>query len=105
MAGGTLLVFGARNLGRAISVDFVARGWNAAAVARSEETIATLAEELPDALGVVADATRADEVERAFAETVHRFGGVDLVVNAITARPRGSFGGGTPRRKARRRRS
>src|SRR6266540_4322050 len=94
MAAGTLLVFGARNLGKALASDFVARGWNVAAVARSEETIAVLGEAVPDALGIVADATEAEEVERAFAATERQFGPVDLVVNAITPRPRGRIGGG-----------
>ncbi len=90
----TLLVFGARHLGRTLAGELMREGWNAAAVARSDETIASLREELPEALGVVADAGRADDVERAFAEARGRFGSVDLVVNAITARPRGGFGGG-----------
>ena len=90
----TLLVFGARHLGRTVAREFVADGWNAAAVARSEETIASFRSELPGALGIVGDATDADDVERAFAEAAERFGSVDLVVNAITARPRGVFGGG-----------
>jgi NADP-dependent 3-hydroxy acid dehydrogenase YdfG len=95
VAAKTLLVFGARHLGRTIARELTAEGWRAAAVARSEETIVSFREELPDALGIVGDATAADDVERAFAETVERFGPVDLVVNAITARPRGTFGGGT----------
>ncbi len=70
-------------------------GWDAAAVARSDETIASFRDELPVALGIVADAGREEEVERAFAETRGRFGSVDLVVNAITAQPRGGFGGGS----------
>ena len=90
----TLLVFGARHLGRTIARELAGDGWNAAAFARSEETVASLREELPEALGVVGDAGKADDVERAFAETRERFGAVDLVVNAITAAPRGSFGGG-----------
>ncbi len=46
-------------------------------------------------LGIVADAGRAGAVESAFRETRERFGGVDLVVDAITATPRGGFGGGS----------
>ncbi len=91
---GTLLVFGARHLGRTIARELLASGWNAAAVARSEETISSLREELPTALGIVGDATDAADVERAFAAAGDRFGPIDLVVNAITARPRGAFGGG-----------
>jgi len=95
VAGKTLLVFGARHLGRAIARELSGEGWNAAAVARSEETIASFRDALPDALGIVGDAGAAEGVERAFADAVERFGRVDLVVNAITARPRGAFGGGS----------
>jgi NAD(P)-dependent dehydrogenase (short-subunit alcohol dehydrogenase family) len=90
----TVVVFGARNLGRTLASELVADGWNATAVARSEDTIASLAAELPQAHGVVADASVADDVERAFAEAGERFGPPDLVVNAMTPGSRGGFGGG-----------
>jgi NAD(P)-dependent dehydrogenase (short-subunit alcohol dehydrogenase family) len=91
----TLLTFGARNLGRTLARRLTRDGWNAAAVARSQETVEALAEELPGVLGIVGDAGDPDDVESAFAATTERFGDIDLVVNAITASPRGSFGGGT----------
>jgi NAD(P)-dependent dehydrogenase (short-subunit alcohol dehydrogenase family) len=94
VAGRTLLVFGARHLGRTVAAELRRQGWNVAAVALGEETIASLRESSPDALGIVADAGNSEDVERAFAEVGERFGAVDLVVNAITARPRGTFGGG-----------
>ena len=75
-----LVVFGARNLGRTIARHFVGEGWDAVAVARSEDTVASLPEGIR---GVVADATRPDDVERVFAEA----GAVDLVVDAITTAP------------------
>jgi NAD(P)-dependent dehydrogenase (short-subunit alcohol dehydrogenase family) len=78
----TLLVFGARNLGKAIARHFAGEGWRAAAVARSRETIAAL--EIDGVLGIVGDASRVEDVERAFAETAGQFGSVDLVVNAIS---------------------
>jgi NAD(P)-dependent dehydrogenase (short-subunit alcohol dehydrogenase family) len=78
----TLLVFGARNLGKAIARHFAGEGWNAAAVARSGETIDALG--IDGALGIVGDASLAEDVERAFAQTVERFGSVDLVANAIS---------------------
>jgi NADP-dependent 3-hydroxy acid dehydrogenase YdfG len=85
----TLLTFGARNVGRVLARELVADGWNAAAVARTQDTIDALRAEVPDALGIVADAVQSDEVERAFSETRERFGETDLVVGAITNGPRG----------------
>ena len=85
----TLLTFGARNIGRVLARELAADGWNTAAVARTQDTIDALRMEVPDALGIVADASSGAEVERAFAETLDRFGPIDLVVNAITNGPRG----------------
>ena len=83
----TLLVFGARNLGRVLARELAADGWRVAAVARSEQTIQNLKDEVPDAIGLIGDASNADDVERIFADV----GNVDLVANAITTSP--SFGG------------
>src|SRR5689334_17466013 len=79
----TLLVFGARNLGRVLSRELAAEGWRVAAVARSESTIEQLKDEVPDAIGLIGDASNPDDVERIFADV----GDVDLVVNAITTNP------------------
>ncbi len=90
-----LLVFGARNLGRAIARRLAADGWEVAAVARSSDSLERVAAEIPEALTIVGDAGRSDDVERAFAETGSRFGSVDLVVVAISPSTRGRrFGGG-----------
>lgn len=85
----TLLVFGARNVGRVLAREVASDGWNVAAVARTPETLDVLRTEVPGALGIVADAADAADVERALAETRDRFGGVDLLVDAITSNPRG----------------
>src|SRR5919109_2014592 len=82
-----LLVFGARNLGRVLARELAAEGWRVAAVARTEATIENLRDEVPEAVGLIGDAGKADDVERIFADV----GPVDLVVNAITTTP--SFGG------------
>ena len=83
----TLLVFGARNLGRVLAGELSQKGWRVAAVARSESTIEQLKDEVPEAVGLIVDASNAGDVERVFEEV----GRVDLVVNAITTNP--SFGG------------
>jgi NAD(P)-dependent dehydrogenase (short-subunit alcohol dehydrogenase family) len=83
----TLLVFGARNLGRVVASEFAADGWKVAGVARSEETIRLFELDVPGSVGVIADASDASQVERVFRDV----GEVDLVVNAITTTP--AFGG------------
>ena len=83
----TLLVFGARNLGRVLATEFAAEGWRVAGVARSEKTIRAFVTDVPDAVGVIADASNPKDLERVFRDV----GDVDLIVNAITTSP--SFGG------------
>ena len=70
-----LLVFGARNLGRVIGEHFIALGWDATGVARSQET----ADAFPGT-GVVADATSADSMRR----VVEQVAPFDLAVNAVS---------------------
>jgi NAD(P)-dependent dehydrogenase (short-subunit alcohol dehydrogenase family) len=83
----TLLVFGARNLGRVLAQRLAGEGWRVAGVARSERTIRIFEDDVPGGVGMIGDASNADDVERIFGEV----GDVDLVVNAITTTP--SFGG------------
>jgi NADP-dependent 3-hydroxy acid dehydrogenase YdfG len=91
----SLIVFGARNLGRAIARDFAGRGWRVAAVARSTDSLGRVAAEIPAALTIAADAGKVVDVERAFAEARMRFATVDLVVVAISPTLGGrTWGGG-----------
>jgi NAD(P)-dependent dehydrogenase (short-subunit alcohol dehydrogenase family) len=83
----TLLVFGARNLGRVVATEFATLGWRTAGVARSEETIRMFEDDVSGAVGIIGDAAVPEDVERIFSDV----GEVDLVVNAITTNP--SFGG------------
>ena len=64
----TLLVFGARNLGRVLASDFAADGWRVAGVARSEETIRVLRDDVPEAVGVIADAAKTEDADEADGE-------------------------------------
>jgi NADP-dependent 3-hydroxy acid dehydrogenase YdfG len=92
----TAIIFGARNLGRAISIHLAAEGYGVAAVARSQESLARLSAEVPGALTISADARKTVDVERAFAETRMRFAVVDLVVVAISPTTGGrTWGAGT----------
>ena len=78
------LIFGARNLGRAIAAHLLASGTGVAVAARGKESLARVATDLPDAVTVQADARKAADVERALSATVDAFGQVDLVVTAIS---------------------
>ena len=92
-----MLTLGARNLGGAILDHFLAQGWNGAAVARSDDTLAAVRDR--GALAIAADASDPGELERAMAQTRAEHGSLDLVVNAVTAsRPPASGGpwGGGP---------
>jgi NAD(P)-dependent dehydrogenase (short-subunit alcohol dehydrogenase family) len=91
----TILTLGARNLGGAILDHFIAQGWNGAAVARSDDTLARVRER--GALAIAADAADPADLERAIVATREEHGSVDLIVNAVTAsRPPagGPWGGG-----------
>jgi NAD(P)-dependent dehydrogenase (short-subunit alcohol dehydrogenase family) len=91
----TVVVLGARNLGGVIIDHFVARGWRAAGVARSEDTLAAV--DSRGALALEADAADPDSLRGALARARSELGSLDAVVNAVSAaRPTGSgpFGGG-----------
>ncbi|HEY3020334.1 MAG TPA: SDR family oxidoreductase [Solirubrobacteraceae bacterium] len=89
-------VLGARNLGGAIVDHLLAEGWQAAAVARSDDTLERVRE--AGALALRADAADPGELAGALRQARESLGGLDLVVNAVSAaRPPATttaFGGG-----------
>jgi 3-oxoacyl-[acyl-carrier protein] reductase len=90
-----IVVLGARNLGGAIVDHFLGLGWRAAGVARSEDTLARVAER--GALAVKADASDPDSLRKALGDARAEFGSLDAVVNAVSASRApagGPFGGG-----------
>jgi 3-oxoacyl-[acyl-carrier protein] reductase len=92
----TVVVLGARNLGGAIIDHFVAHGWRAVGVARSQDTLAAVRER--GAVAIDADASDPSALGAALEAAREQTGSVDAVVNAVTAaRPTGSgpFGGGS----------
>jgi NAD(P)-dependent dehydrogenase (short-subunit alcohol dehydrogenase family) len=97
MMPGTALIFGARNLGRAIAEQLAAGGWSVAGVARSEETAEAFEQHIPGALGMALDAGEPGGVDEAIERVSERFGVPSLMVNAVAAGPApggGVFGGG-----------
>ena len=89
------VVFGARNLGRAVIELLLAEGWAVAGVARSEQTLAGIT--VAGALAVKADVTDQASVRTVLEQASAAHGGVDLVVNAASAYGgdrSGPFGGG-----------
>src|SRR3954447_9696213 len=92
----TLVVLGARNLGGAILQHHLNAGWRGAAVAQSPETLAAIRD--AGGLALSADASDPESLRAALERARAEFGGIDVVVNAVSAarptRP-GPFGGGT----------
>jgi NAD(P)-dependent dehydrogenase (short-subunit alcohol dehydrogenase family) len=91
----TVVVLGARNLGGAIIDHFHERGWSAAGVARSGDTLARVRDR--GALAVAGDASDPTSLRDALSKARAEYGSLDAVVNAVTAfrAPSGGpFGGG-----------
>jgi NAD(P)-dependent dehydrogenase (short-subunit alcohol dehydrogenase family) len=89
------LVFGARNLGKAVIERLVEADWAVAGVARSEETLEGVT--AAGALALRADVTDQASVREAVERTAQAHGRIDLVLNAASAyggTRSGPFGGG-----------
>jgi NAD(P)-dependent dehydrogenase (short-subunit alcohol dehydrogenase family) len=89
------VIFGARNLGRAIVERLRGDGWAVTAVARSDSTLQTAS--AAGAVAVRGDVTDPDSVRSVLDEAAGAHGGIDLVVNAASAyggSRTGPFGGG-----------
>jgi NAD(P)-dependent dehydrogenase (short-subunit alcohol dehydrogenase family) len=89
------VVFGARNLGRAVIELLVSDGWAVAGVARSQSTLDGVGES--GALALKGDVTDAASVHDVLGRATAAHGAVELVVNAAAAYGgdrSGPFGGG-----------
>ncbi len=89
------LVFGTRNLGHAVIVDLVRRGYRVAGAARSAASQAEV--RAAGAYAIEADVTDQASVAAAARNAANELGGLDLVVNAAAAyggTRSGPFGGG-----------
>jgi NAD(P)-dependent dehydrogenase (short-subunit alcohol dehydrogenase family) len=91
----TAVVFGARNLGRAVIEALVAAGWSVVGVARSQATLDGVG--AAGALALSGDVTDAQSVRSVLERARDAHGPVDLVLNAASAyggTRSGPFGGG-----------
>ena len=89
------VVFGARNLGRAVIELLGTEGWAVTGVARSDATLEAVT--ATGALALRADLTDQESVTQVLEQAAAAHGGVDLVVNAASAYGgdrSGPFGGG-----------
>ena len=89
------VVFGARNLGKAVIDLLCANGWAVTGVAQSDVTLAGIT--ASGATALRADVTDQASVREVLDVTAEAHGGVDLVVNAASAYGgdrSGPFGGG-----------
>ena len=95
--GKVALVGGAsRGLGRAVAEGLAREGCRVAIAARGREALEAAAQEIGGATGVevlpvVCDMSLYDDIKRFVAQTVERFGRLDVVVNNAGGPPLGSF--------------
>ena len=78
----TVLITGAaRGIGLATALRFLREGWHVAMLDRDADELARATAPRQDALPIVADVSRAEDVERAIAGIEDRFGRLDALVN------------------------
>jgi len=95
-----LVTGGSSGLGRVIAETFAAAGAKVAIAGLEADAVAQVAEEMQrggrDVLGVHADVTRQEDVDRLFQQTLKRFGRLDVLVNCAGRSMRGKLTDTTP---------
>ena len=86
--GKVAIVTGAgRGIGRAIALEYAREGADVVVASRTPATVDAVVAEIAalvdhgDALGLTVDVGERDQIESMVADTVDRFGGVDVLVN------------------------
>lgn len=85
-----------KGLGKAVAFRFAREGVRVAICARDEQTLLATAHEISavtktEVLPIRADVTRPDDIKSLVAETVKRFGGLDILVTNAGGPPPGNF--------------
>ncbi len=93
MAGKTVLVTGgAKGLGAAVCRQMAQAGWNIAVADINQAGAAAIAKSCgPDAIAIIVDLATAAAPEHMVAETVRRFGRLDVLVNGAALAPVEAF--------------
>ncbi|MEM0368587.1 MAG: SDR family NAD(P)-dependent oxidoreductase [Desulfurococcaceae archaeon] len=96
LAGKVAIVTGgAKGIGLEIALTLAKHGAHVAIIDRSAEDLDTAVKEVEKhgvkVLGLVADATKRDQVERAVSDVIKEFNEVDILVNNVGAYPRKPF--------------
>ncbi len=82
MSGIAVVTGGGSGIGRATALALSEHGWSVVVAGRTQASLDdTVADMAGDGLAVTTDVSSPDEVERLFAETLERFGRVDLLFN------------------------
>jgi 3-oxoacyl-[acyl-carrier protein] reductase len=80
-----LVTAASKGIGLAIALEFAAEGADVAICARGKEALDEAVDALrsrgSDAIGIAADVTRLDDIERVVAETAGHYGRIDVLVN------------------------
>lgn len=81
--GKTIVITGAsRGIGEAAAREFAGLGANVALLARSNEAISKIAQDIgPKAIAIACDVSDYDAVTSALAQTAEKFDGIDVVIN------------------------
>jgi 3-oxoacyl-[acyl-carrier protein] reductase len=80
-----LVTAASKGIGRAIACEFAAEGSDVAICARGkealDEAVAALRSQGSDAIGIPADVTSLDDIERVVAATAEHYGRIDVLIN------------------------
>lgn len=91
-----IIAAASKGLGKAIALRFAREGMRVAICARDERVLQATAQEISsvaktEVLPIRADVTRSDDIRNLVAETVERFGGLDVLVTNAGGPPPGNF--------------